>query len=465
MKKINNLTQGTILRALWIMALPLISSSFVQMAYNMTDILWLGNLGSEAVAAVGAAGFFMWLGNAISLLPKTAAEISISQSIGANNKTRATLFANQALSLSSIIGFGYMLFLLLFADQLISLFSFEETIAQNAATYLRLVAPGIFFTINNNCLSGVYNGIGDSKTPFKIIATGLIVNILLDPILIYGFGPIPQLASAGAGIATTLAQLIVFVCFAYRVHSKQFALGALKRLTKLKREYTGRLITLGAPLSIENGLFAMFSMTLSTIASGWGYQAVATFSIGSQIEAISWMTAGGFSTALAAFMGQNYGARNLERMKKGYYIMIFFAGSIGLFAAILFFFFGKELFWIFVKDETTIAMGADYMRILALSQLFMVFELVTIGAYNGTGRTVPPAVVGTLFTAIRIPMAMSLTRLPLFGVSGIWWSITISSILKGSILPVMFIRLLQKIRLQFQHTTHNPIPGDYKLEN
>lgn len=453
MTQINNLTQGTILRALWIMALPLISSSFVQMAYNMTDILWLGNLGSEAVAAVGAAGFFMWLGNSISLLPKTAAEISISQSIGANNRERAIVFANQSLTLSTLIGFIYMLFLIIFAEHLIGLFHFEEAIDENAATYLRLVAPGVFFTINNNCLSGVYNGIGDSKTPFKIVATGLVINIILDPILIYGFGPIPRMASAGAGIATSLAQLIVFGCFAYRVHHKNFALGILSRFCRLKQEYTKRLFKLGAPISIENGLFAMFSMTLSSIASGWGHQAVATFSIGSQIEAISWMTAGGFSTALAAFMGQNYGACNWDRMRKGYFIMLFFAGSIGLMAGILFFFFGSELFWIFVKDSTTIAMGSDYMRILAFSQFFMVAELVTIGAYNGTGRTIPPAVVGTIFTAIRIPMAMLLTRIPILGVTGIWWSLTLSTIIKGTVLPLLFLRVLKRIRLQFKSSS------------
>ncbi|MGL5683721.1 MAG: MATE family efflux transporter [Marinifilaceae bacterium] len=449
MNKINNLTQGTIIRALWIIALPLISSSFVQMAYNMTDMLWLGNLGSDAVAAVGAAGFFMWLGNAISLLPKTAAEITVSQCIGASDTIRAKEYANQSTTLAFIVATCYAFFLLLCADQLVSMFHFTPEIATNAANYLRIVTPGIFFTISNNCMSGIYNGLGDSKTPFKIVATGLVANIVLDPILIYGAGITQGLGTAGAGIATTLAQLIVFILFIVRVYNKKFALGALTRFSKIKKYYTQRLIRLGAPLSVENGLFALFSMTLSTLASGWGYQAVATFSIGSQIEAISWMTAGGFSTALAAFMGQNYGARNWNRMNRGYYVMMAFAGSIGLFAAILFFFFGDNLFWLFVKDDITINMGATYMKVLALSQVFMVFELVTIGAYNGTGNTMPPAVWGTILTAIRIPMALGLTRLPALGVAGIWWSITISTFLKGTILPALFIRLMSKIKLLF----------------
>lgn len=110
MRKITDLTQGSIVRNLWIMAVPLISSSFIQMAYSMTDMLWLGHLGSDAVAAVGAAGFFVWLSNALSYMTKTGAEITVSQSIGARDPGRAAVYANHALTLSVLIGLGYAIF-------------------------------------------------------------------------------------------------------------------------------------------------------------------------------------------------------------------------------------------------------------------------------------------------------------------------------------------------------------------
>lgn len=239
MKKITDLTQGSIIRNLWIMAVPLISSSFIQMAYSMTDMLWLGRLGSEAVAAVGAAGFFVWLSNALSYMTKTGAEITISQAIGARDLPRAATYANHAIILSSLIGLGYVVFILIAAGFLIGFFNFDSPIAHQSVTYLRIVAPGIFFQFNNNTFSGLYNGQGNSKTPFRITAVGLLINIVLDPLLIYGYGPLPGLGTAGAAIATILAQLVVCLLFARRIFSVHFPLGKMRPFSALQKKPPG----------------------------------------------------------------------------------------------------------------------------------------------------------------------------------------------------------------------------------
>lgn len=188
MKKITDLTQGSIMQALWTMAMPLISASFIQMAYSMTDMLWLGHLSSDAVAAVGAAAFFTWLCNALSFLIKTGSEITISQAIGAQDVSRAAKYANQAIALSLLLGIGYAIFIFTSAPILIRFFHFEESIATQSIQYLRIIASGFIFQLGNNTFCGIYNGQGNSKTPFRTIATGLIANIILDPLLIYGTG-------------------------------------------------------------------------------------------------------------------------------------------------------------------------------------------------------------------------------------------------------------------------------------
>lgn len=439
-----DLTQGSIFRSLWIMALPLISASFIQMAYSMTDMLWLGHLGSDAVAAAGAAGFFTWLCNALSFMTKIGAEITVSQSIGAKDYKRAATYAGHAVKLSAIIGLVYACFTFIAAPQLIGLFKFDASISGQAIGYMRIVSPGLFFQFNNNTFSGLYNGQGDSRTPFRTTAVGLIVNIVLDPLLIYGYGPFPQLGTAGAAIATALAQLVVYSIFAQRIFSERFPLGRIRLFDGLKKEYAGRIIRLGLPVSMQNALFSMFSLTLATLAARWGAVGVAAQSIGAQIEALSWMTAAGFSTALAAFTGQNYGAGNYERIKQGYRLTLGIAGSIGLVAGVLFFVFNREIFSVFVNEEAAIIAGGDYLKILALSQLFMVTESVTAGAFNGCGHTTPPALTSIIFTGARIPMAYLLTTFPALELTGIWWSITISSILKGSVLPLWYLYFQRK---------------------
>lgn len=444
MRKITDLTQGSIVRNLYVMAVPLISSSFIQMAYSMTDMLWLGHLGSDAVAAVGAAGFFVWLSNALSYMTKTGAEITVSQSIGARDTGRAAIYANHALTLSALIGLGYAIFTYVSAHFLISFFKFDTSISSLSVNYLQIVAPGIFFQFNNNTFSGIYNGQGDSKTPFRITAIGLVANIVLDPLFIYGCGPFPRLGTAGAAIATVLAQLIVYSFFAYRIFSNRFPLGKMHLFTSLKKKTAGRIIFLGLPVSLQNALFSMFSLTLAALAARWGAIGVAAQSIGSQIEALSWMTATGFSTALAAFVGQNFGAGKYERIRKGYRLTLYIAGSIGLGAGILFFLFNREIFSIFIPEAEAVETGGTYLKILALSQLFMVTELVTQGAFNGCGRTIPPSLTGILFTGARIPLAWYLCSFPSLGLNGIWWSITLSSILKGTLLPLWFLYFQKK---------------------
>lgn len=445
MTHITDLTKGPILKSLWIMAVPLISASFIQMAYNLTDMLWLGHLGSNAVAAVGAAGFFTWLCNAFSYMTKTGAEITISQSIGAGDIKRASVYAHQALMLSILSSLLYTLFIYTQAENLIRFFDFPESVSSPAVNYMHIIAPGLIFQFNNNTFSGFYNGHGNSKTPFIIIAAGLGVNIVLDPLLIYGYGPFPALGTSGAAIATVSAQCIVFLLFSRKIFSNHFPLGKIRLISRLQPKAVQRIIFLGLPISLESGLFSMFSLTLATLAARWGAIGVAAQSIGAQIEALSWMTAAGFSTALAAFVGQNYGAGNYQRIRQGYHLTMTIAGSIGVTAGLLFFLFNKQIFGIFVPEPTAIETGGTYLKILALSQLFMVTEMVTAGAFNGCGRTAPPALTGIVLTGARIPLAFYLSGR--IGLNGIWWSITISSILKGLLLPLWYHFMQKKLNI------------------
>lgn len=446
MKNQKDLTRGSIVGNLWNMSVPLMLASFVQITYSLADMLWLGRLGSEAVAAVGAAGFFIWISNSVSLITKIGAEITISQSVGAKDRKKTSDFTEHNINLSIIIGVIYTTLILLFSDILIGLFGFEKKVAADGVEYLKLVTPGIFFIICNNTFSGLYNGNGDTATPFKIILIGLILNICLDPILIYGRGGFPKLGVGGAAIATSFSQLVVFVIFLIKILSSKIVFGKPGFILSLKREYIKRIFYLGTPAAAQNASFAVFSLILATLAASWGPCGVAVQSIGGQVEAVTWMTAAGFSTALGSFIGQNFGARKYDRILRGYKYTMFIAGSIGLISGIVFFIFGATIFSFFVPEPESIKMGENYMKILAFSQVFMSTEMVTAGAFNGCGRTVPPALSGILFTGLRIPMAYYFSSLPQFGINGIWLSITVSSILKGTVLPSWFLAYKRRLR-------------------
>ncbi len=157
------------------------------------------------------------------------------------------------------------------------------------------------------------------------------------------------------------------------------------------------------------------------------------------------MTAGGFSTALSAFVGQNYGAKKIDRVKEGYKKTMIMVGVVGIFATCLLIFGATPIFSLFIpEDAEAIKEGTIYLRILGVSQFFMCVEITTAGAFYGLGKSIPPAIVGILCNLFRIPCSLILSNYTSLGLKGIWWSISISSILKGIILAIWFLIVVKR---------------------
>ena len=221
MQGIKNLTQGPINKQLFNLAMPIMATSFIQMAYSLTDMAWVGRLGSEAVAAVGSVGILTWMSGSISLLNKVGSEVSVGQSIGAQNHEDARNFASHNITIALIISlcWGGLLFLL--ARPIIGIYELEAHITENAIAYLRIISTGLPFIFLSAAFTGIYNAAGRSKIPFYISGTGLVLNILLDPLFIFGFG----LGTNGAAYATWISQAAVFGIFIYQLRCRDALLG------------------------------------------------------------------------------------------------------------------------------------------------------------------------------------------------------------------------------------------------
>lgn len=448
----NKLTEGKILSTLIKLALPIMGTSFVQMAYNMTDMIYIGRLGSSAVAGVGTAGFFTWFAMALILIPKIGAEIGVSQSIGKDDMKAAKKYAKNTIILNIALGVFYGAFLIIFRKQLIGFFNLQnKDVVDMAIEYLVIVALGINFYFINPVFTGIYNGSGDSKTPFRFNVVGLISNMILDPVLIFGMGPFPAMGVKGAAIATVFSQAVVTSLFI--ISAKHSILIKGFSFKEFDLEYMKKMFKVGLPVAMQNGLFCIFAMIIARIIARWGEIPVAVQKVGSQIEAISWMTAGGFQTAISAFVGQNYGAGKWDRIIKGYKAAILSVSVIGIFATLLLIIGAEPIFAFFIPEEGTLPYGIAYLRILGVSQFFMCIEIATAGAFNGMGKTLPPSLVSTIFTGLRIPAALILSSPKLLGLNGVWWSISISSIIKGIVLTTWFIvyMKLRKSNLLKQH--------------
>ncbi len=441
----NRLTEGNISSTLVKLAIPIMATSFVQMAYNMMDMIWLGRVSTNAVAAAGTAGFFTWFGSALFMIPKIGAEVGVAQSLGKEDTDGAKKFVLYTIQLDLIIAILYSILLIIFRHKIIGFFDLGDMeVIEMAADYLLIVSLGLIFYFLNPVFTGIFNGSGNSSTPFKINVIGLVINMVLDPLMIMGIGPFPKMGIKGAALATVIAQFVVTMVFLIIVKNKSKLFKGLKIFQKPDKDYLRTIFKLGLPASVQTAIFASIAMVIAKIIAQWGPTPIAVQKVGSQIESISWMTAGGFSTAISAFVGQNYGAGKWDRIKEGYKKGLLIVGSIGIFATCLLIFGARPIFKLFIpKDKEALQMGITYLRILGISQFFMTIEIATQGAFNGIGRTIPPSFVGILFNGLRIPASLILSSTSL-GLNGIWWSISISSVFKGIVLVSWYIVVLKK---------------------
>ena len=411
-------------------------------------MIWIGRVGSSAVAAVGTAGFFTWLAMAFIMISKIGAEIKVSQTIGAHLYKETKGYVQSALQINILLAILYMFVLLCFKAPLIGFFKLgDQEIIQMSYTYLEVMAVGMIFYFINPVFTAIFNGSGDSKTPFIINTIGLVFNIVFDPLLILGFGPIPALGVLGAALATVAAQIVVSLCFIVIMIKSRATYLKVNLFAKPDFKSIKMLCSIGFPGALQSGLFTLISMTLGRLVAAYGPVPIAVQKVGSQIESISWMTAGGFSTALGAFVGQNYGAKQYQRIQKGYKTTITLAIGLGVFATLLLVFAGNPIFSFFLPETEAIEQGEVYLKILGYSQLFMCIEITTQGLFNGLGRTYIPSIVGIVLTGARIPLAYLIAQPQFLGIDGVWWAITISSVAKGIVLVGIYLYLKKRNRL------------------
>ena len=440
MKGIKNLTEGPILRQLFMLAMPIMATSFIQMAYSLTDMAWVGRLGSEDVASIGSVGLLTWMTSSIALLNKVGSEVSVGQSIGLRDETSARSFATHNVTLSLVLSLIWASVLFVFATPIIGMYELEPHIAGNAVNYLRIVSSAFPFVFMSATFTGIFNASGRSKIPFTINSIGLVINMILDPLLIFVF----DWKTEGAALATWIAQACVFELFVYQLKARKILWENFRFFGKLKRAYTAKIVKIGLPVATLNALFAFVNMflgrTASTVGGHIGLMAMTT---SGQIEAITWNTSQGFSTALSAFVAQNYAARKISRVMKALQTTLYMTLVFGIICSLLFIFCGNNIFAIFVPEKEAYEAGGLALRIDGYSQLFMMLEIVIQGIFYGMGRTIPPAVISITCNYLRIPMALFFVSLG-WGLPGIWWTICLTSILKGIVILIWFLAIKKK---------------------
>jgi putative MATE family efflux protein len=419
------------------MALPVIATSFLLMAYNIINIFFVGKLGSNAVAAVGSAGFYMNLSWGISSLFTVGAGIKVSHAIGQDNFILAKSYVRSGLIVVIIAAIVCYLIVAFGRNILIGLISLNNPeIEHSASVYLVLISISILFSFQNQFFTNIFIGSGNSQAPFMINTIAVTLNILLDAVLIFGV----RLGINGTAIATIFSQAVALFLFYGKLSKSK----NIKPTTvPFQKVLLKNLVLLGIGPSIQRVSFTIVAIMMARIISHWGTTAIAVQKVGVQLEAITYMTIAGIMYALSSLSGQAYGAKEYIKQWNVFKSGIILSIIIGVITSAILISFPTELFSIFLSDPESVLMGKEYLVIIGISQLFMCLEMIATGAFFGWGRTHIPAISGIVLTVLRIPMAFTFIHLWKNDLSSVWWSISISSIAKGLLLITLYIVLFK----------------------
>lgn len=435
-----DLTQGGILNRLLLVALPIIGTQLILMGYNLTDMFLLGRVGSDAVAASGSAGMYLWLSNGLMLLGRMGAEIGVSQSIGRGDMEAARKFSQNSMVLAVVAGLSFAVACILFNHRLIAFFNMRElSVVADAERYLLITALGMPATFISAAVIGTFNGSGNSRVPFFVNSAGLLMNVILDPIFIFVF----KMGVAGAAIATVIAQCTACALLLRALLKREDR--PFDRYLFFEKPELGKIVQIlkwSVPIGAESALFTVLIMLISRIVAGFGAGGIAVYRVGTQIESLCWLIGIGFSTAITAFVGQNFGAGKWSRVRGCFRIAFLTVCSWGVVVTVVLAALGGVLFHFFLPDPQLVEIGRSFLRILAICQVPGCFEAVAGGAFRGLGKTLPPSITSIANNALRVPLAYVLAGS--MGLNGIWLAISLGATLRGVWVLVWFLKEMKR---------------------
>lgn len=418
-------TEGEISKKLVFFAIPIVAGMLLQTAYNITDTIFIGMMGPKELAAVSLSFPVIYIFIALASGLGIGANALISQAIGRKDIHSANNYAEHALFLGGILAVLIAIGSILAAPPIFSLLGADKELASMATEYSTPVFVGFIFMFFWFICDSILKAQGNSKASLNSLIASVILNAILDPLFIFGFGPIPAMGLFGVALATVFSQIVsAAMCF-YYIHEKKSAITLSLKDFRPKLEIIKKIFTIGVPSSASQMLNAGGFLLLMGIVGGFGSYAIAAFGIGLRINAVIILPLIGISSAVAVFAGQNIGAKNHDRAKKvtifgskiGFIVSIVFAGTIMLFPS----FFMR----IFTGSKEVILIGAAYLSIVPASFMLQGLYFPIIWAFNGAGKTKIAFIINLAYWLSAAILARLLSTS--LGLSGIWIAMVIAA--------------------------------------
>lgn len=432
-------TQGSIGRAIFLLSVPMMLEMGMESLFAVVDVYFVSSLGHSAVATVGLTESILTLVYAVAIGLSMGTTALVARRIGEKNRKAAGDVAGQAVIIGLLTSIPIAIAGLFFAKDILMLMGADEWALTHGYRYTVWMLGGNAVIMLIFIINAIFRGAGDAAIAMRVLIVSNSINIVLDPALIFGWGPFPQLGVEGAAVATNIGRgtgvlMQLWVLF----HGAKHIRLAYSQL-KLRSEILWNLIktSLGG---IGQFIIATSSwIGLVRIMSEFGSEAVAGYTIAVRIFVFTFLPAWGLSNAAATLVGQNLGAKQPERAEKSVWITGYVTMAFMALVSLIYIFFNEALVKIFTSEPAVIVAGAACLRTVSYGYLIYAWELVMISAFNGAGDTITPTKINFFcFWVLEIPLAYLLALKLGWGESGVYWSLVVAESVAGLVAIYLF---------------------------
>lgn len=455
----DTLLKGSITKNIIVLTIPIITANIIANVYYVIDMIFVGRLGPSALAAVSMGGILMSLTWTLLIGLEIGASSLTARFYGARETDMVERIIIHSLFLAFIISFLLFIFGIFGTPACLRLLGSSGEVFHLGVTYTRIVFCGAGGLIFLFVINSIFRGSGDVKTPMITLGVSSLLNIVLDPLLIFGLGPFPALGVKGAAIATVTGQAVGAVCnliILFKGYSRikvsfRFIANNFYRFTlstpglpasiKPNLHILKTLTSISLFGSIQNFIYTVSGLVLMRMVTSFGTPAVAAYGIGLRIDIMIMLPGWAIGAAVSTILGQNLGAHQPERAEKtGWYGAVLYLALLlllcsGLWAG------AQHVISLFNNDPMVVAIGKSYIRIVSIGYLFLSLSLILNMAMNGAGYTfVPMILIAAALLCCRIPAAFILMKFMHMETQGIWIAIAGSIILQAFLAAIWFYR-------------------------
>jgi putative MATE family efflux protein len=438
----NNLTEGSILKSLIVLAVPIIFANILQTAYQLTDTFWVGRLGADAVAAVSISFpiifFIISLGGGLAM----AGTILVAQHKGRNDQKSVNHTTAQTLMMVVIISIilaaiGYIL-----SPFLVGLMGAETGVYSSAVSYMRISFIGTIFMFTYMVFQSLMRGVGDVKTPACIVLGTVILNLFLDPLFIFGYKFVPAFGVGGAAVSTIATQGLAAIIGIMLLIKGKYQIQLHLKDMKPDMPLIKKMFKLGFPASIEQSTRSLGMIVMTFLVATFGTLTIAAYGIGSRILSFVIIPAMGLSMATSTLVGQNMGAKKLDRVGKIVKLSSLISFIFLTFVGIIVFFFANRISALFIPGEIEIIRSsALFIKIMALGFGFIGIQRALSGALRGTGNTMVSMILSIIsLWVLRFPLAYILSMHTNLAEVGLWIAFPVANVVAAIITILWFAR-------------------------